>query len=271
MQTICRCHLSEQLSILGWLFVTTLYYNLSLPYRVNVFQHFLRNICPVVGQFATPWEMFKGSKPDVSKFKVFGATAYIHQHPSKRKKLDPKSMKEVFVGYAGPNYRILGEDGKVHVSHDVIVHEVPLPKQIESKEVQNVPLISFGSSDSENPDDVPGLLPTEISENEGASKLSDSSSNKESDGVGRQEEQSKSQTAPGWRSSRVNKVPDRLCASVNAELESVLVPKSYEEAMASIHSVQWLQAMKDELKSHEEHETWVLEVKPENLKTVKSK
>jgi hypothetical protein len=38
MQTICRCYLSEQLSILGWLFVTTLYYNLSLPYRVNVFQ-----------------------------------------------------------------------------------------------------------------------------------------------------------------------------------------------------------------------------------------
>jgi hypothetical protein len=41
MQTICRCYLSEQLSILGWLFVTTLYYNLSLPYRVNVFQHLL--------------------------------------------------------------------------------------------------------------------------------------------------------------------------------------------------------------------------------------
>jgi hypothetical protein len=38
MQTICRCYLSEQLSILGWLFVTRLYYNLSLPYRVNVFQ-----------------------------------------------------------------------------------------------------------------------------------------------------------------------------------------------------------------------------------------
>jgi hypothetical protein len=157
------------------------------------------------------------------------------------------------------------------VERDVIVHEVTLPKQIESKEVQNVPLISFGSSDSENADDVPRLLPTEVSEHEGASKLSDSSSNGESNGVGRQEEQSKSQTAPGWRSSRVHKVPDKLCASVNAELESVLVPKSYEEAMASIHSVQWLEAMKDELKSHEEHETWVLEVKPENLKTVKSK
>jgi hypothetical protein len=38
MQTICRCYLSEQLSILGWLFVTTLNCNLSLPYRVDVFQ-----------------------------------------------------------------------------------------------------------------------------------------------------------------------------------------------------------------------------------------
>jgi hypothetical protein len=38
MQTICRCYLSEQVCILGWLFVTTLYCNLSLPYRLNVFQ-----------------------------------------------------------------------------------------------------------------------------------------------------------------------------------------------------------------------------------------
>jgi hypothetical protein len=38
MQTICICYLGEQLGILGWLFVKTLYCNLSLPYRVNVFQ-----------------------------------------------------------------------------------------------------------------------------------------------------------------------------------------------------------------------------------------
>jgi hypothetical protein len=41
MQTICRCYLSEQLGILGWLFVTTLYCNMSLPYRVNVFQQMI--------------------------------------------------------------------------------------------------------------------------------------------------------------------------------------------------------------------------------------
>jgi hypothetical protein len=38
MQTICRCYLSELLSILGWLFVTKRYCNLPLPSRVNVFQ-----------------------------------------------------------------------------------------------------------------------------------------------------------------------------------------------------------------------------------------
>jgi hypothetical protein len=37
-QYVDAIYLSEQPSILGWLFVTTLYCNLSLLYRLNVFQ-----------------------------------------------------------------------------------------------------------------------------------------------------------------------------------------------------------------------------------------
>jgi hypothetical protein len=56
--------------------------------------------------------------------------------------------------------------------------------------------------------------------------------------VGHEEERSGVQTAPGWQSSRVHKVPDRLVTLLNAEIESVTVLKLYEEAMAPVHSVQ---------------------------------
>jgi hypothetical protein len=64
-------------------------------------------------------------------------------------------MKGVCIGYAGPNHRIKGEHGKVYVSHDVLCHEHPLPKQIDRKAVDDVPLISCQSSDSESTKDAP--------------------------------------------------------------------------------------------------------------------
>jgi hypothetical protein len=46
----------------------------------------------------TPEEAFAGDKPKVSHFRVFGCLVYIHVHDEKRSKLDPSSLKGIFVG-----------------------------------------------------------------------------------------------------------------------------------------------------------------------------
>ena len=47
----------------------------------------------------TPYQRWWKKKPDVSNLNVFGCAAYVHIPKEKRKKLDNKSMKCVFMGY----------------------------------------------------------------------------------------------------------------------------------------------------------------------------
>ena len=44
-------------------------------------------------------ELWRGSPPDVSYFRVFGCKAYVHVQKDKRHKLEPKALEMTFVGY----------------------------------------------------------------------------------------------------------------------------------------------------------------------------
>jgi hypothetical protein len=57
---------------------------------------YLRNRSPAAGKSKTPHGMFSGKKPDVSHLKSVWAKVPDQQ----RKKLNPKAVKGIFVGYA---------------------------------------------------------------------------------------------------------------------------------------------------------------------------
>ena len=48
----------------------------------------------------TPEEVWSGNKPNVSRFRVFGARAFVHIPKKRRTKLSARSMVCVFVGFA---------------------------------------------------------------------------------------------------------------------------------------------------------------------------
>ena len=48
----------------------------------------------------TPEEKWNGRKPDIRNFKAFGSECWVHISDEKRKKLDPKSHKCIFIGYS---------------------------------------------------------------------------------------------------------------------------------------------------------------------------
>ena len=65
------------------------------PSGVNVW-----NRCPtdaVKGQ--TPYQLWTGTKPDVSHLRVWGCTAYVHIQKDKREGLGSHMEKCVFIGY----------------------------------------------------------------------------------------------------------------------------------------------------------------------------
>ena len=71
-------------------------------------------------------ERWSGSLPDVSHLRVFGCTAYAKIPDEKRKKLDAKSAKCVFVGYpeGKKGYKLYDPSRrKMITSRDVIFAE----------------------------------------------------------------------------------------------------------------------------------------------------
>ena len=85
------------------------------------------NRCPTFSvKHKTPEEAWSGLKPAVDHFKVFGCIAYAHIPDAKRKKLDDKSVKCVFLGVSEPSksYKLFNPaTNQVITSRDVIFDE----------------------------------------------------------------------------------------------------------------------------------------------------
>ena len=74
----------------------------------------------------TPFELWFKTKADLKVLRVFGSDAYVHVPKEKRRKLNAKSKKGVFVGYEQncKGYRIwIPAERKIEVSRDVIIKE----------------------------------------------------------------------------------------------------------------------------------------------------
>ena len=84
--------------------------------------NYIRCRSPVANRPKTPWELFYNIKPDVSRLRTFGATAYVYVPKEKRHKLDDRSTRGIMVGYAAntKGYRILLENDSVVIDRDVI-------------------------------------------------------------------------------------------------------------------------------------------------------
>ena len=61
---------------------------------------FVQNHCPHrILAMSTPEEFFTSKKPDVSYFKIFGSSFYVHVTKDTTKKLEPIVEIGIFLGY----------------------------------------------------------------------------------------------------------------------------------------------------------------------------
>ena len=75
----------------------------------------------------TPFERLYGYKPNVGHMKVFGCIAYVHVPDEKRRKLEPKAHKCIFIGYSQEKKAYKCYDPSTReslVSRDVIFDEM---------------------------------------------------------------------------------------------------------------------------------------------------
>ena len=190
----------------------------------------------------TPYEAWTGSKADVTHLRSFGCTAYAHIPQADRKKLDPKTRKCVFLGYATDKkgYRLFDvERQRVIFSRDVKFHEdefgilqKEVPKGIDNKLV----ILELSNGDDaieEVADDPP---PQEVR-----------------------------------RSSHDRRPPARLGEWVTVASDGSTEPTTVSEALNGPEGTQWHDAMQQEIDSLCKHDVWELTDLPDRKQAIGSK
>lgn len=218
----------------------------------------------------TPFETWTKETFDINTLKIFGTPVFVHIPKEKRRKWDSKGEKGVMVGYGQhvKGYRIyFPNKNDVETKRDVVFIEqkerTEVPEEREplvSLDVeagmpepsyeghvneecaviqQNVQDINVGSDDR--------LLPGESSDSEYEPCATSEESAEEV------AERPYQEVRRGQRTRKPN--PRYMCNNVTTETE---YPSTYQEAMRRKDASKWEEAVKRELDTLKENETWTI-------------
>lgn len=247
----------------------------------------------------TPFESWYGNKPDVSHFRIFGSTAFVHVPHQLRKKLEATSRRVIFVGYGKSDklFRVYDPNKRVvEIVRDIRFQETLLPKLVFLDEewkqernetpVQNKHNTSVISEEEE--EEYTEAAQFEV--NGDVEEEQQESRNNDDDDI---YASSPSPSPPLNNDANVpvKRKPGRPAGSrnkpksppplLNVKLRSQVIgqamsatldPLSVEDALSRSDAREWKKAMEDEIHALEKNKTWILiDSVPKGRKTVKSK
>ena len=263
---------------------------------------YLRNRSPTSSlKGMTPYERVFNAKPDVRHLRIFGCTAYAKIPEDQRKKLDPKAVKGIFVGYpvGSKGYKIfLPEKRKIMRCRDV--------KFVETKSSSNEDQPPIGGSEDHVDCDqfdggvgavgvgvsgvgavgagvsgvAGGILASGSDRGIGACSLRNGDKEeylniRDSDSEEDGETDVDNDRFPPHRPQRRRRSPNRYgewaAVAVTNTSTTISEPKTYKQAIRSSESESWKKAMSDEYNSLTTHGTWDLVDLPEGKNLVGSK
>ncbi|KAL2250171.1 UNVERIFIED_CONTAM: Retrovirus-related Pol polyprotein from transposon TNT 1-94 [Sesamum indicum] len=219
---------------------------------LNTACHILNRV-PLKHNTSTPFELWKSRKPSLKYFRVWGCLAKVLIPEHKRKKLGPKTVDAVFLGYVETSYAL---------RFLVIKSEIPGIKVntiVEFRDdvfLEDVFSLKTGIPSNVSLDD--SLASTSIPEhvekmsNVGVSSSSSNQTHKESD--------------EPRRSKRARIIKDFGSDFVTYNIEDD--PITFKDAMASSEAKQWKKAVKSEMDSIVSNGTWVLVDLPPGCTTI---
>ncbi|KAJ9557645.1 hypothetical protein OSB04_012259 [Centaurea solstitialis] len=195
----------------------------------------------------SPYELWKGRKPEIDYMKVWGCVAYYRTPDPKRSKLGDRAMKSIFVGYAMNSvaYRFLdNESGVIVESRDADFFEDKFLKDSETTNPISIPSTSR---------DVPE--PSRYIEEPRRSTRTRKEKSLGDDFVSYLVEGSQ------------KKVTREVIFTIDFEDD----PKTFSEAMSSRDAHLWKEAINDEMDSILGNGTWELDNLPKGKIPIGSK
>lgn len=218
----------------------------------------------------TPYEMWYGRKPDVSRLRVFGSKVFCHVPKEKRSKLDGKSRLGYLTGYGCSGYRVWSPDQrKVIVCRDVVIEELPVKQTTHPEVYTNDHLVS-------------DRLPEQKARSSNRAvdmenQYSDEEELEKEDSI-EERESVEDDSASLKRSDRLRKPPGHLsdyevymAFALNAKNYVEELPDNVEELREREDWPEWEKAIKEELRSLEKNHTWDLVDLPAGKRVISSK
>ena len=203
------------------------------------------------GTSSTIYELWKGRKPTVKYFHVFGSKCYILADREQRRKLDPKSDEGIFLGYSSNSraYRVFNSRTKammesINVIIDDYHEEIDVPCNVET---------FFETSTQQN--DLPNTTTTEFESKE-ASKIPS---------IRIQKDHPKELIIGDPNSGVITRSREIIS---NSCFVSKMEPRNVKEALTDEY---WIGAMQDELNQFKQHEVWELVPRPEGTNIIGTK
>ncbi|BBH04991.1 transposable element gene [Prunus dulcis] len=206
---------------------------------------YLINRCPTraLGD-KTPFEAYSGRKPGLAHLKIFGCVCYVHISTKVRQKLDAKSTKGIFVGYAicEKGYRVYDPaTKKILLSRDVVFDENATWVWKQMSDEQGSMINHEEQYDLSN--DSSQLTLSRGHDHFQSPRTSDISSSMRNT-------QAFDHTPLKWRNL------DDVLAQCNL---CIMEPENFDDAAKD---ESWMKAMKDELSMIEKNATWELVDRP---------
>lgn len=223
------------------------------PEAVNWSIHVLNRSPTFAVQNMTPEEAWSGRRPAVDHFRIFGCIAYAHTPDEKRKKLDDKSEKCIFLGVSDSSkaYKLFNPlTKKIVTSRDVVFDEETTWDWNEQQSQQIL--------HDEEEEKLPALVVPESSSD--TTQIIDENSQSSAEINEELESAGRVRKRPAWMDDY--EVTGPITYYV---LFADCDPKEFESA---IKEGRWRLAMDDEIESIEKNDTWVLCDLPEGHKTI---
>lgn len=217
----------------------------------------------------TPYEAWAGKAPNLKHLRIFGSDTYVHTPKQFTRKLDARASKKIFVGYTAEstNYRVYDpESKKVSIARNVVFNEtVGKPSaKAEEKEEENEVILPQPKAEDKNEYENGNVIDAE--END-----SDNAEQEEEDNNEAEERENE----PAREDQRIlrdrSKIQTPSRYRHNANVAEYIEPMTYEEATNSTEAAQWVGAIQNEFKAHEENNTWRLVKRTPEMRLIDSK
>lgn len=229
----------------------------------------------------TPFEAMFGKEPRWEQLRQFGCEAFVMIPQEKRRKLDDKSEKMKFVGYDTQSKGYRMTDGKkVIISREVhfLSNATKTPTESEDLQPEGTLDLAILEEDEnleekvqeEQEEDV------EIMSENGNSEIGEDVFESAEEGEANESEidelEVEEQDPVPRRSARRNfGVPPAYLQDYARQADDSRDPKTYKEAINSENAEEWQEAIREELQSIEQNETWELADLPKHRKAIGSK